>query len=385
MKRLVVGAAILLVVLVLGGCEVPTLPAVDMAASEVDSGSIIVDRLPAYPPFPIHVTYLDDDWPDIFTAEVDRAVEHWSELLAPTPRMPYTLDGPRYISNRDTLVAGTTLAEGLHIWIVKDTAIGIAAATPLRPNADGATPPAGYVLVDPDFIVRVEDAMRRSPSIADSNLGRLEYAMLHEIGHVVGIGGIGDRWESHFELTPLVGDIGDVDRFTYRNPAAVAALERMDVRARYPHQYGTAHDGLPFPGYPIPLPYRTLGGFHHWGSCTGVVDVMSALGNLGLPGEPRKRLIHVVSEVTLNAMAARYRYDPAAVRGSRIDPSRWNTDTITFTPTAGPNKGVTIARWCQDGVRREAIVSARGDVVSGAAVGNVNFLLVDDVVLPPGN
>ncbi len=306
------------------------------AAGDVWGTAEIMVEFSLPPRYPIHLNFVGN-LPDHAVLPVRMAADWWSRMLGPTPadRFTVTQDFDYSFGAGDPcdfvggvkFVADDVLEPGLHLyvhWSASDYASGWACEYDLRGESDVPTDPLGFVGVNAS---QFDNAFFERDSLEYTELVLM--LMVHEIGHVLGIG-TGDRWWDHLEGPDTLH--GRLYNVRLVDPDAIAALNRMaggdfpDAARGAPVNAGCYYDRV------TGKPYGCL--FVHWEGCAGHYDLMGAwkrwwgwlrwTGPHDNPfGFPEGSFI---TELTLASLAYGYRYDRSLVRHKELERDVWNKD-----------------------------------------------------------
>ncbi|MDE0179640.1 MAG: hypothetical protein OXP36_13730 [Gammaproteobacteria bacterium] len=254
-------------------------------------------------PYPIHLTYSSEREPfEGFYAAADRAAARWARVLAPTApvvRGTVTRSGPCVISGHTVpLTHGDTLAPGLNLYVIMpdDTEREGVWATRCLQDIEGQAT-HGVIGWNP-YASWLEQHTAK---------GRLlewtEEAILHEIGHTLGVG-LSEHWWEHIErhpIEPIMGGSHPTAEWWYHTgPEVIGTLERMT-------------------GRPIPAEWPGVPASSgiHWHGCVSGTDGDHAGDVMGLSAGR-----YSISDLTLSALEG-YSFEPAAIELRTLTPAWW--------------------------------------------------------------
>ncbi|MYJ67191.1 MAG: hypothetical protein F4087_01590 [Gemmatimonadetes bacterium] len=245
--------------------------------------------------YPVHVRWTEvsdsilgaGDLPDLRTA-VQRAVARWAAVLWPTPVAEH--DGEVTCGDSrvmDSLRPGVTILVDITLDETRGaSAHGCTFADGRRYNPKTGTIAGGRILLGLHKLQREEEYHAKYPGWM---LEHLTWIVAHEIGHILGVSGVNQRWADGREL---VGG-----RYFQTDSAVVAVMRRL-LPTSHP-----ALDGRKL----VPLHDR-----HHWGRCVDVGDLMGAThdgGRVAVDTNGRPVVNWRLTELTLSALQG-FRYDP---------------------------------------------------------------------------
>lgn len=141
-------------------------------------------------PYPIHVNYIGELDERVRQA-VDRAVDDWARVLAPTRVESFTIVRDyREYHGRFSLSAGDVLEPGFHLWVDLDGSCGSGdiCAGPLELRRRGYGESPSRALPEPvGLIVYNINGQAHGSPIAEYDNDLHYRTMSHELGHVLGL------------------------------------------------------------------------------------------------------------------------------------------------------------------------------------------------------